>query len=399
MPSSDITVALVSPGEILAAAVVFPVISIVGVALRLWTRIIHKKQGLGADDYLISLALVFLIGMGICLIVGVAKHAVGYPTPEVPNATPEEQLTETSPEQTTFQIVQWVFWPVMTLTYGFIKLSAVFFYRRIFVTSVSGKRSLFDAVTIVTIGVISAWTSAFFLYNIFRCGSHFAWAWGPLVDMSKCGSHLQGQDALMITDLLTDVFVWVLPVPMIWSLGMPLWRKLSVTGIMMLAAISIGASITRLVVVIEIDNGGYGGQTDPDFTVSTALYWSMVEGGLALAAACLPTLHYLFGRKAMKSAISTLRSAIALNTLRSHHSKDSQVAAGTPYSELKTAARNGSQPSDMERLRPSEGRTDTDVTPQAEYGEPTLTVPGKVRVREDTVQSVHDRTRYARCDV
>ena len=53
----------------------------------------------------------------------------------------------------------------------------------------------------------------------------------------------------------------------------------------------------------------------------------------------------------------------------------------------------------MERLRPSEGRTDTDVTPQAEYGEPTLTVPGKVRVREDTVQSVHDRTRYARCDV
>ena len=27
---------------------------------------------------------------------------------------------------------------------------------------------------------------------------------------------------------------------------------------------SIGASITRLVVVIEIDNGGYGGQTDPD---------------------------------------------------------------------------------------------------------------------------------------
>lgn len=50
-----------------------------------------------------------LTGMGICLIYGVAKHAIGYPsTPyPVPLSDPElEELTENTPEQQTVMIVR-----------------------------------------------------------------------------------------------------------------------------------------------------------------------------------------------------------------------------------------------------------------------------------------------------
>lgn len=96
---------------------------------------------------------------------------------------------------------------------GCIKLSAILFYRRVFVVN---KRSTFDIVTKLSLIVMAMWTVAFFLATIFGCGKHFAYPWAPLLYISECNTNTR-LDALMISDLMTDVFVWLLPIPVVRS--------------------------------------------------------------------------------------------------------------------------------------------------------------------------------------
>lgn len=100
----------------------------------------------------------------------------------------------------------------MILVYGFIKLSVLFFYRRIFVTRTW---STFDVVSKLAGFIIVLWTIGFFLVNLFGCGKHFDWGWGPLADEYHCVDGLKELEALMISDFITDVLVIALPFPVV----------------------------------------------------------------------------------------------------------------------------------------------------------------------------------------
>ena len=98
------------------------------------------------------------------------------------------------------------------MAYGFIKLSVLFFYRRIFVKGTSSK---FSIATKIAIGITSAWTIAFFFVNIFLCGRHVDFQWGPLIDFTKCLDFCKYNDALFVSDLITDLLVICLPIPIV----------------------------------------------------------------------------------------------------------------------------------------------------------------------------------------
>ena len=102
----------------------------------------------------------------------------------------------------------------MILAYGFLKLSVIFFYRRIFVTRAW---STFDIVTKVSAVIVVLWTIGFFLVNIFGCGRHFDYGWGPLVEEEHCVDGLVELEALMISDFITDLLVLILPFPIVSS--------------------------------------------------------------------------------------------------------------------------------------------------------------------------------------
>lgn len=59
-PNTVITFAYVYYKQVVAAGAIFPVVSIIIVLLRFWTRL-RKKSGLGADDWLILPALVRML--------------------------------------------------------------------------------------------------------------------------------------------------------------------------------------------------------------------------------------------------------------------------------------------------------------------------------------------------
>ena len=103
--------------------------------------------------------------------------------------------------------------------YGFVKISIVFFYRRIFVAH---KRTVFDAVTKAVIVVLFLWTITFILIIIFPCGSHVDASWGPpssqLMYCEKIGH--TSEEGLAASDLILDIILLVLPIPSVSQLPM-----------------------------------------------------------------------------------------------------------------------------------------------------------------------------------
>lgn len=122
----------------------------------------------------------------------------------------------------------------MMLSNGFIKLSIVAFYRRIFVAR---KNSAFDMVTKTLASVIFLWTFTYFLIDIFACGGHVTASWGSLEEQSKYCDTIgyTSEEGFAVSDLIIDIFVLASPLPLvsaavIFNLGVisnfeQVWRR------------------------------------------------------------------------------------------------------------------------------------------------------------------------------
>ncbi|KAL2043609.1 hypothetical protein N7G274_003916 [Stereocaulon virgatum] len=331
-PAKFSTFAFVYHGNVIAAGAALPAVGIIVVALRYWTRV-KRKTRLGIDDWLMVPALLCVIGMGACLIVGAKKHVMGYPTPATTALSPADEVPLLLPGQGTLELIEWVFWSLMILAYGFIKLSATFFYRRIFVAQAW---SAFDIVTKITITFIIMWTIGFFLVNVFGCGKHFSSNWGTFQKYEQCVDGVPELTGMIISDFITDLIVLILPFPIIWRLHMTTTRKFAVTVILLLGASSLGASLARMVLQIQVNMYGYRTKADVYLTITAISYWSMIEAGLAVIAVCLPTLQTLLTRGSVQSLVASVRSAISLRSMRLHSSHGSRNfrTGQNSYSEM-----------------------------------------------------------------
>jgi hypothetical protein len=61
---------------------------------------------------------------------------------------------------------------------------------------------------------------------------------------------------------------------------------------------------------------------------TSGLYWSMIEAGLGVCAACLPAQYGLFNTKGVQSIVNSVQSAISLRSIRSQTQRGSPSASG-----------------------------------------------------------------------
>ena len=96
---------------------------------------------------------------------------------------------------------------------GFIKLSFLFFYKRIFCASFTSALSIATTIMIV---IVSGWSLSFFLSFLFACRGDFS-VWGS--SLANIASHCINTEtlllALAISDFLTDIIIIVMPLPMV----------------------------------------------------------------------------------------------------------------------------------------------------------------------------------------
>ena len=99
------------------------------------------------------------------------------------------------------------------LAYGFIKLSIVAFYRRIFVIH---RGFAIDILTKATSVVVILWTFTFIMLIVFACGKHFWANWGATGDqLIYCPVAFTSEYGLAISDLILDAFIFLMPLPFV----------------------------------------------------------------------------------------------------------------------------------------------------------------------------------------
>jgi len=309
-----------TPAAVIVISVLFPILGLIAVSLRFYTRT-KANIRLWIDDWLIVPALMLEFVMAGLMIWGATTQSLGdlLPTPDVPG--PEGYLFSDSDQQIRLQQIQYFFDFIGVFAFGLLKLSILFFYRKIF-CSAGVTNTKFGHVTMVMIVLVIVWTLAFGIGAIFLCGAHPTFAWAPVaVVAEQCSAQLPFLEGYAISDFIMDVLIWSLPLPKIWALHMTVRRKIAVAGVFLVGLLTIGASAARMAIYIKYIVNAFA-QSDGETLITYLLFWTMIECGLGVIVVCLPTLRSLYGKMKMSpgSILSGIKSAFTMRSLQSRSS-------------------------------------------------------------------------------
>ncbi|KAH7324817.1 plasma membrane protein Pth11-like protein [Stachybotrys elegans] len=331
-----------TPGHALAASIVLSVLDIAAVAARLYTRQ-KQKQKIKADDWLMLPALLFTVGIGVTLIYGVAVESFGVPTkiPEDFSGDPREILALASPQLKTMNTLQWTFAAVIPLAIGCTKASFVCFYLRIFSVN---KRSCTHYLLVGMLVFVIIWTLAFFFSELFQCGLNFWAVNSSVLDLATQCPHTQILDiAVCSSDVAADLVIFAIPIPLVWRLNLSTPKKLAVCAVFLLGGVTIIASLLRLFMMVRLYSIGFDANEDGVLVTTGYLYWGMVECGIAVIAACLPSLQFMTRTWSWKAFTSSFRS---LWSARSYDSID--ASKRNPTKDSSGSEKKDSVPDEFE---------------------------------------------------
>lgn len=317
MPNTSV----VTPKTIVAVGVVLPALAALTVALRFYVRI-SIKPSLGRDDYLILFALILTVPLGIMMIIAV--HLLAQRTPI---GKSHEGFVLALDEATVLvKKMKWAFDLTEIFALGTMKLSVIFFYRRVF------RGQTFDFYSKTMIALVGVWITAFFLATLFECGTRVQYMWTDILDVStQCTNSVMYHNAYAISDLITEVMILAMPIPIIWRLQMSLSQKLAVSIVFALGFVSVAAGLARITVQIA-QLSHITSVSQNILIISLCTYWSMIEMGLSIVAACLPTLRPLLSNPSPPGWCRHLKSRTILSSktsfpfsMRSKRSSDSDT--------------------------------------------------------------------------
>ncbi|KAI1098846.1 hypothetical protein F4804DRAFT_323640 [Jackrogersella minutella] len=291
------------PGHVIAAAIALSVLAIVAVGLRFWARKI-QRQPPKADDWLMVPATLVTVGIGIAQIYGVSQKGIAYRI-EVPPGYTGSSLDLFTPQLTLKSQIEWAYLLMLPLALGCIKSSFLFFYMRVFAIQ---KHSAINKLLMGCIILVVSWTIAFFFATLFECGTNFWRIWNSETEFRRCADSLNLVLILCITDFVTDLFIIFIPVPLVLRLNLSRNRKISVCFMFLLGGVTVVVAIIRFIMMAGSFLGNFDMTSDDILGETACMYWGMVECGVGVFAACLPTIQFLFRKFLWEPAVSSTKS-------------------------------------------------------------------------------------------
>ena len=96
------------------------------------------------------------------------------------------------------------------VTLATIKMSILFFYRRIF------RGRTFDIASWVLVGVVAAWAITFFIAILAACGTSIAANFQTLSALKgECVNTFDILIALAVSDVAVDLAILIMPIPLV----------------------------------------------------------------------------------------------------------------------------------------------------------------------------------------
>ncbi|KAK5991669.1 hypothetical protein PT974_07702 [Cladobotryum mycophilum] len=259
LPFSDIQMIVVNT--------IFLVLSIGTVIARFYARHLQRKT-ISLDDHFIVASLVFTTAV-ICI--GYATALDGGAGLHTKDAS-KEQIAMIFKLYVPASLL-WV------LATSFLKLSILCFYLSIFTTP------KFRIAVYVVMGLTAAHFAVVVLRAFLLCRP-VAFNWDKSIT-GTCGDRVKAYLATCVLNLLIDLSVVALPMPALWSLKMPLKKKLAVSGILGLGLVICGITAARVKFVLELDPKEFA------YNSATQSIVAALELELGIVNGCLPILRPL----------------------------------------------------------------------------------------------------------
>ncbi|KAI9889792.1 MAG: hypothetical protein M1814_004994 [Vezdaea aestivalis] len=260
------------------------VLAATAVVLRFVSRYLNGAQ-MKRDDYTMLAALVFSLGLfiggDIAILYGYGKHSVAIGLPKVIKVLQESMA-----------------WGIIYVLCSYsVKLSIVFLYQRIFVAYAKFQRWLW-----VYAGMASLFALAGILMEIFNC-TPVKKSWEVTLPYGHCLQPLPALMSMASINIIYDLILFAMPIPLIWQLRVSRRRKVAVCFIFLLGLLACVASAFR---VYYISVAVFGG--DPTWRSVPLGIWSLIEVDVGILCACLPILRPLLRRLKPTCLAQSLRT-------------------------------------------------------------------------------------------
>ncbi|KAI1655714.1 hypothetical protein F4813DRAFT_391289 [Daldinia decipiens] len=265
--------------SVVCAGALLIAITAVSMASRITARWLHKTMGV--DDVLIFLS--WILSIGICSSVMLAtRHGLGDHRDEVDDADYKKYLELQIASSITFS------WGVATAKASFAVL-----YLRIFP---EGGFRIVNKFLIVFLSMQAIEETCVVL---FKC-SPIRKSWDFTLEGSCLDLHPLWYSSFVF-NLITDLALFLEPIPSTWRLQLPLTKRLGLIFMLSLGLLVTSISVIRIVYVTSIGHddtckysNGYGRWTASNSIIdqlAEPLIWSMVEICSLIICSCIPSLR------------------------------------------------------------------------------------------------------------
>ncbi|KAF2455726.1 hypothetical protein BDY21DRAFT_350155 [Lineolata rhizophorae] len=249
---------------ILSAALL--ILDLVAMGLRFWARKLTGKK-LVFNDYAAIVALVLSAGLCSILISMPFYAGGGHHVYDIP-------YSKRNGIHLLFTVAQ-PFWGGANTS---VKLSLLHLFITIF-PSQRFRWVCYGVMVLVAAYLIPVLVATFVLCTPVQ------YNWNRTIEGGKCANQILMFTIAAVFNLVTDLIIVIMPIPMLWGLRVPLAKKLGIIAIFSLGAVICVISLLRTIYVPTIDLA--------DFHYSAATFgrWSVLEPTLGVINACLPVMR------------------------------------------------------------------------------------------------------------
>ncbi|KAL4899585.1 hypothetical protein BDW74DRAFT_171395 [Aspergillus multicolor] len=345
--------------------VTFPIVNIIGiivaiisVALRITYRVLAGQLGL--DDYTIVASLLVaagISGVGFPL----KSHGLGKNIWTVPFA-------DISATMKLFFIEEVLY----TTCTALVKISMLFLYLRLF-PNVLLRKAIFTSLAITAL-----WALGSFFAQVFSCKPiSFYWNQWDGEHEGRCSSHNALLLAHSIINIVLDILVIVLPMPVLVRLQMSIEKRVG-----MCLMFAVGLVVTVISVLRLVETVGFNDTTNPTKDFVPVGVWSLLEIDVGIMCSCMPGIRALCKR--LYNTLRNKRESTEYSNGSRSRSRQNKPGSGGSGSTVKS---NKSDPDSgnpgqfirLEEIDSTDADADTSsenhLWPLREF--PAVTVPSK----------------------
>ncbi|KAI1310324.1 GPCR, PTH11-type [Xylaria venustula] len=265
MIQADVPPLTYSGRAVIATASVSFFLSLSFTLLRIWARSLRKVTPFLLEDYFCYIGLLAHFAYTVNTIYMAIHGGVGY------------HIKQLQPFQIQlFSKTTFIAMILYAVALGFIKLSIARTFQRIYFTH------KFKIAAYIGMGVVAGWVLQTIFIGALIC-EPVQLNWDPSV-RGHCGNQQAAFTSVSAVDILTDIYLLLLPMRPLYHLRVSTTQKIYLALIFSGAFVTVAVTVVRLYLVFAID------YEDLSYSVPTTLYLTIIQPGVGMMVACAPHL-------------------------------------------------------------------------------------------------------------